>query len=32
VLCLSRPRDLGKYRRMIAARASLEDALAVAGG
>jgi NADPH-dependent 2,4-dienoyl-CoA reductase/sulfur reductase-like enzyme len=30
VLCLSRPRDLAKYRRMIAARAPLDDALKAA--
>jgi NADPH-dependent 2,4-dienoyl-CoA reductase/sulfur reductase-like enzyme len=28
VLCFSRPRDLAKYRRLIAARTSFEDALA----
>jgi NADPH-dependent 2,4-dienoyl-CoA reductase/sulfur reductase-like enzyme len=30
VLCLSRPRDLAKYRRLIAARASLDEALTAA--
>jgi NADPH-dependent 2,4-dienoyl-CoA reductase/sulfur reductase-like enzyme len=32
VLCFSRPRDLAKYRRLIAARASFGHALAAAGG
>ena len=31
VLCLSRPRDLAKYRRMIGARATLDAALKAAG-
>ena len=31
VLTFSRPRDLAKYRRMIATRTSLESALAAAG-
>jgi NADPH-dependent 2,4-dienoyl-CoA reductase/sulfur reductase-like enzyme len=30
VLCFSRPRDLAKYRRLIAARASFDDAVAAA--
>ncbi|MGH9884178.1 MAG: NAD(P)/FAD-dependent oxidoreductase, partial [bacterium] len=30
VLCFSRPRDLAKYRRLIAARAPFEDAVAAA--
>jgi len=30
VLCFSRPRDLAKYRRLIAARTSFEDAVAAA--
>lgn len=29
-LCFSRPRDLAKYRRLIAARTSLADAIAAA--
>lgn len=32
VLCFSRPRDLAKYRRLIAARASFDDAVAAASG
>lgn len=31
-LCFSRPRDLAKYRRLIAARTSLADAIAAAAG
>lgn len=32
VLCFNRPRDLAKYRRLIAARTSFEDALAASEG